>query len=273
MLAANTWEEVISRHDSLLTRTEYEDGSVSTCFLTKGYAYDADSGSLYDSKDNWRYIDVDGEDVFAFDLYAMSDEERDALIWKPEDLFPTLYEDMLLQETIVDLTANEDGTLTVSLSLGAEKFAAIQESLGNPLPEEYAGMEYMTVFTLDADTLEVLASEESTILGEEKTRLGRTEFEYDAEQPEEAAEMLAFAEEFRTAEPENPRTVTVIYHAGDDDEEVYSVVTDRKFRVVPFLREGYELFSDPEGTEVFVGSDKTDDIVLYAFPVTDAVNG
>lgn len=273
MIAANTWEEVISRHDSLLIRTEQEDGSVSTCFLTKDYAYDAEYGNLYDTEDNWRYVDAAGEDAFAFDWYAMSEEERDAMIWKPEYLFPALYEDVLLQEQIADLTENEDGTLTLSLSLGAEEFAAIQESFGNPLPEEYAGMEYLSVFTLDPDTLEILASEENTILGEEKTRLIRTEFEYDAEQPEEAAEMLALAEEFRTVEPEDPRTVTVIYHAGDDDEERYSVVTDRKFRVVPFLREGYGLFSDPEGTEVFAGREETGDAVLYAFPVGDAVNG
>ena len=163
MIAANTWEAVTSRHDSLLIRTEYEDGEPSKVFLTKDYACDLVNGNLIDREDNWSYTDVRGEKVFAIDWYAMSEEERDALIWKPEYLFPVLNDDILLQEELADLTANEDGTLTLTLTLGAEEFAAIQESFGNPLPEEYAGMEYMSVFTLDADTLEILTSEELRI--------------------------------------------------------------------------------------------------------------
>ncbi len=266
MIAANTWEEIISRHDNMLIRTEYEDGWLSTSFLTKDYACDLTSGNLYDREDNWRYVEVNGETSFALDWYAMSEEERDGMIWKPEDLFPVLYEDVLRQDEVGDLTANEDGTLTLTLTLGAEKFASIQASLGNPLPEEYAGVEYMAAFVLDAETFEILISEEDTIFEGEKTLLIRTEIEYDAEQPEEVAEMLSLAEEYRASEPEDPRTVTVTYSAGSDEEESYSVVTDRKYRVVPFTREGYELYSDPEGTELFEGSDEVGDTILYAFP-------
>ena len=264
VISANAWEEINSRHGSLFVRSEYEDGYVSSVYLTNDYACDLDSGALYDAEDNWRYVDVNGENVFSLDWYAMSEEERGELIWKPEHLFPRLAEDFLLKEQIADLAVNEDGTLTLTLGLNAEDLAAIQESLGNSLPEDCAGMEYMSVFTLAPETLELLTLEEYTILGEEKTRLVRTEIEYDAEQPEQAAEMLALAEDFRTSEPEDARTITVVYHAGSDEEERFSVSVDNKYRVVPFLREGFGLFSDPEGTELFPGSDEAVDRTLYA---------
>lgn len=264
LLAANTREAIFSRHDTMLVHREDEFGEATT-FLTEEYAYDADARQLFDSTDNWRLFTVNHEDAFAFDWYAMADGEREEMIWKPEYLFPYYNEEVMLKEEITDVAVNEDGSLTVTLLLGAEDFAAFQEAYGNPLPEEYAGMESLFVATVDAGTLEALVTEEYTVLGEEQEMLCRTELTYDAEIPEECAEMLSLAEEFRTAEPENPRTVTMIYDAGTEKEESFSVVTDRKFRVVPILREGYELYSDPEGTELFVGSDEVTDATIYAF--------
>ena len=266
LLAANMPEAVFSRHGNVLIRTEYEPGDVSSVFLTSDFACDLDTGNLYDAADNWRLLEVNGETAFAFDWFAMSEEERDAAIWKPEYLFPHLQEVVLQKAEFSDVVTNEDGSLSFTCLVNAEDLAALLESFGNPLPEEYAGMEQCIEFTLDAETLEQLVCEEYTVFGEEKTRISRMEMEYDAEQPEMVTEMLALAEEFRSMEPENPRTVTVIYDAGTDAEESYSVVTDRKFRVVPFLREGYGLFSDPEGTEPFLSRDEVTDAVIYAFP-------
>ncbi|MCR5137140.1 MAG: hypothetical protein K6C12_08575 [Oscillospiraceae bacterium] len=266
LLAANTAESVFANHDTMLFQREdpFSDEK-TTIFFTRDFACDLSTGGLFDSEDNWQYVDVNGEAVFALDWYVMSDMERENLIWKPEDLFPVMYEEMVRKTELTDVTENEDGTLTLTCILHADDFAAAQEAYGNALPEEYAGMEDLLIYTVNAETLEILRQEEYTVLGEETSLISRVAFEYDAEQPEEAGEMLALAVEFRTSGVENSRTVTVIYDVGTDREESFSVVTDRRFRVVPILREGYQLFSDPEGTTLFHGRDEVSDLVLYAF--------
>ena len=45
----------------------------------------------------------------------------------------------------------------------------------------------------------------------------------------------------------------------------YEVVADSRYKVIPNLRDGYEMFSDPEKKEVYEGSDGTSDVTIYAF--------
>ncbi len=76
--------------------------------------------------------------------------------------------------------------------------------------------------------------------------------------------MSGYVEDFENGMPENPKTITITYDPETENEEVYTLETDTSYSITPIIREGYNLYKDPEGKTPFKGSDGKKNVEIYA---------
>lgn len=90
------------------------------------------------------------------------------------------------------------------------------------------------------------------------------EMETNVKEPEAMGQMIDEAAKLQKDTPENPRTITVIYDPGTEDEYEVSLTIDCAYKAMPYFRAGYEMYLDPDGKEIFTSGDGVSDVTIYA---------
>lgn len=271
LVAANAPEAVFARHQTMFcTASDRFNGDWYFC-AEPGRYFESNYGDalyLVDDDGDWYLTDSgDGERLFSLVWFVMSDEEREAVRFHPEDFSSVIDPVTTLTEKITDVTDNGDGTLTVTTRMNAEDFRAAMAAKGAEIPEEYRGAEEEVVYLLAADTLEILSFHEYFVVGEERSLFNVTAACYDTELPEAFAEIQAAKEAYLADDASDTKTITVVYDALTPAEESFSFTAPRDVRVQMVFREGYEhQYADPEGTVPFDGTPDADgNYVIYFF--------
>ena len=271
LIAANLPEAIFENHQTMFVTTHdrFDGDWCFTCapglYFESNYA---GWNNLLDGDGNWFLEEGDdGERAFSRSWFAISDEEREAMEVRPEDLSCAVNPDTTATETLTDVTDNENGTLTVTTRMNAEDTRAGLEAKGVEITEEYLDAEKEIVYLVAADTLEILSFTEYFVTGEERSLCNITAVCYDAELPETVAEIQAMKEDYLAGGAEDVKTITVTYDPGTAAEETFSITAPRDMRVDSYFRDGYgELYSDPEQTVLFDGTPDADgNYQIYLF--------
>ena len=270
IVKANSKDVLLEKYGSVLVEMneEYEmyDSiylSDDICFVQlKPYAF------MVDADDNWIYTDVEGEDTLVYQWFVMNEEEKKEEARTLDD-YPDVVTDSTFTplEEIENMEENDDGTLTVITRFHSEdaEEGALKGYLSE-YPEEYGTYDLKMVYTLDQESLEILSCESYLLAPDQDILLLAGVVTYHAEQPEVLKTMIDLADEFRNGEKENPRTITVIYDCGTDDEETYEITVDPQIMIQPIFKTGYDyLYDDPEKTMPYTGGDGVGDWTIYAF--------
>ncbi len=259
IVAANDVDTLLSHYDSFLTRAvisaEYDEPFSWETYVEKDFVYvpyQTELADLYpgelvaylsDRNLGAGYFIADGNGGFVFSAAFPAMPAGNFTQSVPED-YSIIDPDLTRLETITDIS-EQDGITTVSTELSG---STVQ-------------------YTLDSDTLEIISTEETSMVGDERTVIVLN-ISHSAERPELAVRMLSDMRECAET-PEVPATLTVIYDPGADNQESYSRAVDQKFQISPIVKEGYELCYDADGEEPFLdyGVSLADgDVILYAIP-------
>lgn len=262
MLAANSKETVLSRHESISCTIKRPFAGDFSFYCDREVFLEAETDQtiLIGGGEVWYDLNPDGEEKKpAIIFYAIPDAERDALITAIP--LPTLDDYSTPEEELQSVTDNRDGTLTVVTRLSADQLAARIERNRERFPEEYLGNPAETVYTLDAETLEVLALVDSVVVGDEKIVYSDETVEYDVSRPEGFDRILALRDEFGAVEEGHMRTLTVIYDAGTEAEEVYTLQINDSVLASPYLKDGYT-----EERRESVDGNGLGDLTIWAVP-------
>ena len=271
LAAANAPEAVLARHQTLFCTVSDRFGGDWYFCAEPGRYFESDySGedNLLDDDGNWFLTDSgDGERSLSRVWFVMSDEEREAVEVRPEDLSSVIDLDSTLTEKLVDVKDNGDGTLTLTTRKNTEDTRAGLEAKGVEIPEEYRDAELEVVYLAAADTLEILSFTEYLIVGETRSLTNVTAACYDTELPEAVAGFRAAKEAYLADGASDTKTITVVYDALTPAEESYSLTVPRDVRVQMVFREGCERqYADPEGTVPFDGTPDADgNFMIYCF--------
>ena len=132
--------------------------------------------------------------------------------------------------------------------------------------ETYDGETVYSEFVADAETQDALGIQTTLTDAAGKTLLTQEDsFTYDVAAYDPAAEGEPFAQYFAEAlDPERSRTITFIFDPGTDDERATDCVQPRHAFFSVFLDDEYveQVYTDPECTQPFEGSDGEQDLVL-----------
>lgn len=239
LVAANNQEAVFSRHKNVLV-TFYGgfDATDKQQYISEDLAWILfENGSvLVDHEHSWLMTN----DIFAMDVYAMSEEEAAKRQIRVENYLPPVLADDTIQEEVTEVRNNKDGTLLIRTYLDLEK--SIRKHIEHDYSYEYIDLEEEFYYTVDAKTLEIKEGEYYLLKGEDEILVAGVIYDYDADMPNDMKEMVERAEEYKEAlkhTPANPKIVTVIYDAGTDKEEKYSVTVDQEQMIRYFLKNGY----------------------------------
>ncbi len=239
LVAANNQEAVFSRHKNVLV-TFYGgfDATDKQQYRSEDLAWILfeDGSVLVDHEHSWLMTN----DIFAMDVYAMSEEEAAKRQVRVENYLPPVIADETIQEEITEVRKEKDGTLLIRTYLDLEK--SIRKHITLDYSYEYIDLEEEAYYTVDAKTLEIREAEYYFLKGEEEILIRGEIYDYDADMPNDMKEMTQRADEYRESlrnTPANPKVVTVIYDAGTDKEEKYSVTVDQDQMIRYFLKNGY----------------------------------
>lgn len=262
LVAANLREAALTRHESILNTIFFNGEVWSQQYNTRDLILHS-AGAMLDAEGEWSL----NEGKLLYDWFIMSDAEQAALRELPEDYEPIIYPEDTLQETVISVEDNGDGTLTIVTALDPETAAAIWEAQGSdPATGDWEGAGEEIVYVVQADTLEIITQTPMLKKGEDTFIRWVSSFSYDEPVPEELAAFKARVDAYKSAPLTNPRTVTVIYDYGTPEEETYSITAGEDCLVGLVIRDGYGMFSDPEGTAPYV-SKAEGDKTIYLFPV------
>ena len=271
---ANTAEALLAKHESVMATTCDGAGNTVVTFQNKDmqtveqtFEDAPEKNSTYITNGESEGIiasDGEGNERFARILYAMEDPDVPAL----EELAPVIAEEDCLDRTISESTVDGD-VLTVKAALDEEE---TKEELGKEfgllIPEEYQGAAYEYVYTLNAETKElsefvkVLKLADGTV--EEQAK---TEVVFDGAIPDGAQRIADLLEDSMTSDED--REITVISEPGTENEETFSFDIGRGISAKIICDEGYALFTDNIGKDLFITDDAEKDMTLYALPVND----
>ncbi len=256
VVQANTREALLANHTGVFYTVTWplDEGGNYACYLEDGFYYETcDAYSfLADEQGEWYEEYEDGKTLSKYAFFAMSDEERDARRTYYFEACPVDTENTLLEQ-VVDIRPNDDGTL----SLTTQQEAGAYDDL---VPEEYHGLPVEFSYILDGETAEIRVMKDQLVRGEERIDACITEVTADAARPEGMERLLALRAAHEDLDPADAWTATVVYDAGTEAEQRYSVQLRLDVEVYFVFRDGYEEVSRerPEGTK---------DLVLYAGPV------
>ena len=239
LVAVNKQEAVFSKHKNVLVT--FYGGFNATCkrqYRSLDYAWIEfeDGCVLIDHEHSWLMT----KDLFAMDVYAMSEEDAAKRQPRIEQYLPPVITDETIDEEITEVRKEKDGTLLIRTYMDLEK--SIKRHMEYNYSYEYIEYEEESYYTVDAKTLEIKEGEYYFLKGEDEILVAAEIYDYDAEMPNEMKEMIQRADEYMEAlkNPlENPKVVTIVYDAGTDKEERYSVTVDQDQMIRYYLKTGY----------------------------------
>ena len=240
------------------------------------FAYDYGSDG-WDYENSWVYDDaLDYDDVWDYDDAWGYDDDwhgRGGFDGFRNDGFrPGRYSDRWYDDTVeADLWgAGPDEFFNEPDSWydipAAEE--ALNDTLYEDQPTAVGSSEptVLTVLTVDAETLEILKAEQSFILEDGSEELLMVQLMSYTE-PDLALyrEMTERTAPYLNGTLNNPRTVTVIYNPGTEEEVICTHMTEKGDLLYTSFAHGYWICADEQGTP-FEGSDGQSDVTIYAFP-------
>ncbi len=270
---ANTPAKLLENHDSISVAVRTGESLSMVIYQTKDMYAEIQSGGEL-PEDNYSYItdgeyegciyaDSEGNERFARILYAMEDAETVPL----EEMMPVLTEECL--DRTISESSTEGTFLTAKAVLDeAETRAVLGETFGLLIPEEYkdATMEY--VFRMDAATLELENLTKTLKLADgTSAEFEKTEVSFDEAAPDAVQRIADLLDDSLNAEED--RSITVIAEPKTENEETFSFDIGRGISANIVCEDGYALFTDMAGRDLFFFDDSEKDMTLYALPVKE----
>lgn len=271
LIAANTREALLGKYDVVRVKMTVDGVDEGDRYYTKDDYYDdiarmeTEDPDIYFMKylnqhgESYRYIyDADGNEQLTYEWYAMSGEEAAAEKWDASSAEIIISSEATKLEEITSVADNGDGTLTITTELGLD---GLQMAVG-AVDEDWEKSQI--VYVVDAETLEIQSSDETICLTDGSAGMtSHMEMETNVKEPEAMRQMIDEAAKLQKDTPENPRKITVIYDPGAEEEYEISLTIDRAYRVMPYIRNDYQMYLDPDGKEPYEGGDGVSDITMY----------
>ena len=271
IMAANTGEAVLARHENGAeymisedgSRVLYVDGTIRyEHYLPKVGAgtddeyeimMNADTAVIYSASYDMYYCMVNVGLGYER-RYTPADEHNGTLAYSP---------DATALERVVDVKDNGD-TLTVT----TETAAAPLNELGYGLPED--GI-YVVEYTVDRDTLEIKGTVEYVLRadGKKEQQLEQT-LMYDISPTKDVETMSKAMDAILNSEPK--RTLTFVVDPGAETEKTTAVTFAAGVYVTWWADEkGYEAYSDPAGKTPWQDDFMSDQTVYLINPIKSGV--
>ena len=262
LAAANAPEAVLSRHENADSVASVFGENSFTAYYEKGLFYQCtvnnDSDVLFGERGGWYYSDDDGdgEVELCFAWLAMNEEEAiERGDVRAEQLCAFVSQDVTPRETLLSVEQNTDDVFTVTTEMTPEDSLNELERMWPDRPEEYLEGTVRCAYVVAADTLELLALREYVRLNDELVLFFVACACYDTERPEGVDFYLAQEEALLSESAEERTLITVIYDAGTEQEESYSILVSDPELVTPVFRSGYSVDpAAPEGVYLEDGS-------------------
>ena len=261
---ANSRAALLANHESIRLETEFSLWNKTVVYNAKDYVYYQPDEELYDAAGGWEIVTDDTGRYVRYNWDAVEGSTAGELYLTADSVFNSA---TLFNFTVEGVRDNGDGTLTMTLAGEEGGFTELLESIDAADPLIPADAREKVDFLLDAETLEILSSEDYGVRTDgERMVVHRNVVTFDAPEPEGAAEIRAASAAFRAGVPADPRTITVVYNAGTPSEHSFTLIADRSFMVHPITYYGYDLwYSDAERTQVFESTDGSSDMTIYSF--------
>ncbi len=233
--------------------------------------YFGSSGGTYQAEmwyngNRWfmRYSE-DGTPDIRMNWLAVSDEEKYEKYFLPgrTEIFHSLGD--YSTQTVTDIRDDADGKNTFNVYTRSPdgEVQAMTDKYGlHNTKYWFATLEHE--YTLDKDTLEIEYDYNYLRLHNGKKYIYYTTLvQYDTLPPDYMKMTSASIDMTVNDEEAEKKTVTISYPDG----QTYSLEYNGKYSVVPFVSEGYTLYTDPDGTDKFVGEIPYENITLYAISI------
>ncbi len=234
--------------DSCLYIYEYSDSQDSV-------AYEDSYFVGYDGY--YRTIFRDGTERYSVLGYFMDEEDIEKYEYSSDMCRPFAPSNEESPKEQVKASEESDGVIYITTECNIEDCAELSY-----VPEEYEGAVCQYHYEFNSETKDVLSAKMDILLDEKTINFLSLEYQYDVEYPEEYNLMVDFAETTKEIDPNDSRTITMIYPNNDDKE--YSITVNNAYRLQTRILPGYSLYSDREGKTPFKGSDANEDLVIYA---------
>lgn len=233
MADANRTSMLLSNYDSFSITTEYDNGSKYEYYGEEEFIYDSDGGYHAISAEDYGYFCDNG--IYGRHLYVGCAPDN---AWS-ENLL--MSENASTTDEILEYTKSGN-TATLKTQMTADGLAKLNESAGEKKVTSVE-MEY----SLDADTLAILSGKTVATYDDGTTETVKSTVQYNADRPEMAEELYK-----RATQTEDIRTLTVICHAGEENEAAYSATVPKGGDIVDiYVGEEFEsqLYTDPQCTQ------------------------
>lgn len=271
---ANTPEALLKNHESVTVTTVRESGGTTVSFQNKEMHAEETTGSEDPAKntsyisdgeyEGCIYADGEGNERFARILYAMEDAEVQPL----EDFQLVVREEDCLDRTASE-SKEEGGVLTVKAALDEE---ATRDELGLfyglIIPEEYRDATCAFIYQMDPATKELQTfSKVLTLADGSEKEIEKTEVVFDGKVPDGIQRIADLLDDSMNAEDD--RDITVFVEPGTENEEKYSFNIGRGISANIICDDGYALFTDNIGKDLFTEDNPEKDLELYSLPVEE----
>ena len=278
ILRANTYESVMKNHSAFTVKTVTNpdiagygsDGFYCGTDHYNYYEFDTEAETngiaavLVTEQNAYRLIRfADGDTGFYVEWIA--DPTRVDQINKLSESCMSLDAEAFRREILIDVKDAGEGTLVFTT---ADDTSALMQ--GNvQLPEDWKDGIILRTYELDAETLEIRSLAEVLMTVEdEKIPLLVQTVGYQEGKQESQQMMLEKAENYENNRLEEPCEISVFYDPGTEEESACSITLEKGDSVIPVFLDGYELYTDEAQEFLFMGVDGTDDMKIFAFPLT-----
>lgn len=272
LVAANTGSAILSRHASfvierstfrggeeILAETSYRDADTYFWGFSNGRALLRKVDLYVNREEN------DGDFSYVETIFDSEEATREAFAFALDSAPVLLPETEVLLETV---DAGDGRFLAVTRESDPETIAwSLSETLFAGGYEYAEGMTLRYEYAFDTQTHDLLSIHTELIDADGAVLLTQEDScAYDVEVYDPFAEGEPFAEyEAAARDPEQNRTVTVVFDPDTERARAMGCVLPQNAFFSVFLNGQYveQLYTDPECTQPFTGSDGAEDLVLY----------
>jgi hypothetical protein len=277
LINANTYDALMDKYDNICTTGDI-DGQKTVVYCSKDHIYGdlgesqeegANIAYMRDDKDSFVWTMVQGEPLLVYQWYPGFDEDGEGALPPISEAQPVIDPVYTALEKITNVEDHGDGTMTITTIVDPDTLSRQvddDEMIDEEIREKIKGTSRQQIYEVDSDTLVINHMKES-YLDEKGNAVIEQSFETEKNvtPPEGLTEMISQADDLFYDAPSDPKTITVIYDPGTDEEKTYRLKVDKKLRVLTFPKEGYELYEDPDKKEIAKDSDGKSDRTMYAF--------
>ncbi|MCR4923015.1 MAG: hypothetical protein K5931_03310 [Lachnospiraceae bacterium] len=279
IIKAASFEEIFKKHDSFTVEYQASEDDLELAAKVFGQYTDLTYAIPGEYYKHTGIYNGEGEDPYVRDYLSM---ENDVYNFEDGELsrewFPMSKEEMeeLRRE---ELTMPDSLPIITDIGdLGLEEVVSVEEKGNNELlvtthtsEEALAGLDFIpedweapfSEFTYLVDKEDLTLREQclNIVTGDDTIEIYRLKVSYDEAPPKEYEEFKKSIEDLK--KDKDTKTITAVYKPGTDEEKSYELTESTSVKVKLRYPEGFSLSSDPEGKELFKGSDGKSDVTLY----------